>query len=178
MAARARREGHAGHRALAELEERVPRFTLVTQNVDGLHGRAGSAGVIELHGNITRSKCSTENTVVDPGPTDLPPPPCPYCGAPLRPDVVWFGEALPDEAINAATQAARSGDVFLSVGTSSLVQPAATLAGEALRCGAVVVEINPSETPLSHRADYALRGPAGEVLPELVREAFPGAARA
>lgn len=168
----ARAEPNRGHRALVELEARLSDFTLVTQNVDGLHERAGSVGVIELHGNITRSKCSEEDRIVVPGATELAPPSCPNCGAPLRPDVVWFGETLPAEALKDATSAARSCDVFLSIGTSSLVQPAASLASDALRCGAVIVEINPSETPLSRGADYALRGPAGEVLPELVKSVY------
>jgi NAD-dependent deacetylase len=161
-------EPNAGHQALVELEDRLPNFSLVTQNVDGLHQRAGSRNVIELHGNITRSICSVERTTVDPGITELAPPPCPQCGASLRPDVVWFGEALPATAILDATEAARSCDVLFSIGTSSLVQPAASLPEAATRAGAIVVEINPDETPLSSRADYALRGPAGEVLPALV----------
>ena len=168
----ARAEPNSGHRALVELEARLSDFTLVTQNVDGLHERAGSVGVIELHGNITRSKCSEEDRIVAPGATELAPPSCPNCGAPLRPDVVWFGETLPAEALKAATLAASSCDVFFSIGTSSLVQPAASLASDALRCGAVIVEINPSETPLSRGADYALRGPAGEMLPELVKSVY------
>ncbi len=161
-------EPNAGHRALVELEYWLPDFTLVTQNVDGLHQRAGSRSVIELHGNITRSICSAERTPIDPGLTELAPPPCPQCGASLRPDVVWFGEALPAAAILDATESARSCDVFFSIGTSSLVQPAASLPEAATRSGAIMVEINPEKTPLSSRADYVLRGPAGEVLPALV----------
>ncbi len=162
-----------GHEALAELERRIPSFALITQNVDGLHRRAGSQSVIELHGNIRRSKCSREDVVVEPreGDTGVPPS-CPSCGAPLRPDVVWFGEALPRDAFAEAFDAARNCDLFFSVGTSGLVQPAASLPFEALSTGAVVVEVNPSDTPLTRRASYTLRGRAGAVLPVLVKTAY------
>jgi NAD-dependent deacetylase len=160
-------EPNAGHSALAELERRVPSFTLVTQNVDGLHERAGSRNVIELHGNILRSKCSREDRAVEPEVLDVPPR-CPQCGAFLRPDVVWFGEMLPLGAFEAASEAARGCDVFLSIGTSSLVYPAAALPYEALESGATLVEINPNPTPLTPHADYALRGNAGEVLPHVL----------
>ncbi|MBK7998327.1 MAG: NAD-dependent deacylase [Verrucomicrobia bacterium] len=157
------------HLALVEMEKLFPEFTLITQNVDGLHQRAGSRNVIELHGNITRTKCFQENTVV----TDWPdtgdvPPKCPRCGGLLRPDVVWFEEALPEKELNAATHASLTCDVFLSVGTSSLVYPAAGLPGAALNAGATVVEINPQPTPFTDRAHFALAGPAGIVLPELL----------
>jgi NAD-dependent deacetylase len=166
-------EPNPAHRALAELEVRVPGFTLVTQNVDGLHQRAGSRGVIEQHGNILRSKCSWEGVIVEPNDrAESVPPLCPGCGSYLRPDVVWFGEMLPAGAMEAASEAARGCDLFLSVGTSSLVYPAAALPHEALGSGATVVEVNPSDTPLSGHADHVLRGRAGEALPELVRLAF------
>jgi len=161
-------EPNPGHLALAELERRLPAFALITQNVDGLHQRAGSENVTELHGNILRSKCSLEGTTVQDYAPDEAPPPCPRCGAPLRPDVVWFGEALPHEAFEAASEAARACDLFLSVGTSSLVYPAAALPFEALENGAMLVEVNPHETPLTPHAEHLLRGPAGEVLPGLV----------
>jgi len=165
-------EPNAGHRALAELERRVSSFTLVTQNVDGLHERAGSRNVIELHGNILRSKCSREDIVAEPEEIDdSVPPRCPRCGAFLRPDVVWFGEMLPLGAFEAASEAARRCDVFLSIGTSSLVYPAAALPYEALENGATLVEINPSETPLTPHATFALQGRAGEVLASLLRTA-------
>ena len=158
-----------GHEALADLERYVTSFSLVTQNVDGLHRRAGSRNVVELHGNIWRSKCSREGVVVEPREDDTEvPPSCPRCGAPLRPDVVWFGEALPADALGGAFEAAHSCDLFLSVGTSGLVQPAASLPFEALRAGAVVVEVNPDETPLTRHVQYTLRGSAGKVLPALV----------
>lgn len=157
-----------GHRAISELERLVPEFTLITQNVDGLHQRAGSSRVIELHGNILRSKCSVEGITVEYYEGAEKPPCCPSCGAPLRPDVVWFGEMLPIEAIEAASEAARGSDLFLSVGTSSLVYPAAALPYEALENGATLVEINPEETPLTPHAGYSVRALAGEALPELV----------
>jgi NAD-dependent deacetylase len=167
-----------GHRALAELEARLiqrgAQFTLVTQNVDSLHQRAGSQNVIELHGNIARVKCSRENCVVtDWPPTQQVPPPCPWCGAPLRPDVVWFGETLPMEAILGAKRAARESDIFLSIGTSGLVEPAASLPFLALQRRAVVVEINLDVTPLTREAAHVLVGPSGEVLPELVSALWP-----
>jgi len=159
-----------GHLAIAAAQETFPNFTLVTQNVDGLHQRSGSSGVVELHGNICRTMCSVEGTEVETYNEGESPPLCPACGAPLRPDVVWFGEMLPYVALGVATEAARRSDVFLSVGTSSLVYPAAALPFEAIENGAMVVEINPGETPLTPHADYALRGRAGEVLPRLIRE--------
>jgi NAD-dependent deacetylase len=162
-----------GHLALAELERRTPNFTLITQNVDGLHERAGSREVIELHGNILRSKCSREDVIAEPDAHDeVMPPRCPRCGANLRPDVVWFGEMLPPGALDAASQATRGCDLFLSIGTSSLVYPAASLPYEALETGATLVEINPDETPLTPHADFSLRLAAGQVLPELVRQAY------
>jgi NAD-dependent deacetylase len=159
-----------GHLALAELERRSPNFTLITQNVDGLHGRAGSREVIELHGNLLRSKCSREGVVTEPEEDDEDVPPrCPRCGANLRPDVVWFGEMLPPAALDAASWATSACDLFLSIGTSSLVYPAAALPYEALENGATLVEINPNETPLTPHADYSQRGAAGHVLPDLLR---------
>ncbi len=162
-----------GHEALAELERRVPEFALMTQNVDGLHRRAGSQRVIELHGNIMLSKCSREGVVVE-SRTDDPevPPTCSHCGALLRPDVVWFGEMLPQEAFEEALMAARNCDLFFAIGTSSLVQPAASLPFEALRGGVSVVEVNPDETPLTRHVEYGLQGRAGELLPALVSAAY------
>ena len=158
-----------GHLALVELEKHVPHFTLITQNVDGLHQRAGSRNVIELHGNISRTKCFEENVVVEKWEeTGDAPPRCPRCGGPLRPDVVWFNENLPEDAIEKSITASRNCDVFLSIGTSSQVYPAASLPFEALNAGATVVEINPDSTPLTPKADFALRGASGVILPELV----------
>ncbi len=162
-----------GHYALAELASRVRALTLVTQNVDGLHQRAGSTNVIEYHGNILRDRCTVEQRVVDragdedePGTPSLPR--CAGCGALLRPDVVWFGELIPQQALLLADAAAAECDLFLSVGTSSLVYPAAGLAESALRAAACVIEINPNPTDLSRRAEVVLRGPSGELLPALL----------
>jgi NAD-dependent deacetylase len=164
---------NAGHRALVELERRVPSFTLITQNVDGLHQRAGSPNVIELHGNITRTKCFEENAAVESWQaTGEVPPRCPRCGGRLRPDVVWFNELLPEEAVVRALEASRDCDLFLSIGTSTLVHPAASLPFEALQHGATIVEINLEPTPLTARAHHTLSGPAGEVLPALLRAAW------
>lgn len=160
---------NAGHTALAQLAARLRPFTLITQNVDGLHQRAGSLDVIELHGNITRTRCFDCERRVDEWADDgSVPPKCPVCGGWLRPDVVWFHEPLPHAALAAAVEAAQTCNVFLSIGTSALVEPAASLPVEALRAGAVVVEVNPHPTPLSERVSFVLRGPAGEVLPALV----------
>jgi NAD-dependent deacetylase len=167
-------EPNPAHYAVAELERRVPDFLLATQNVDGLHQRAGSAKMVELHGNITRVKCSACGAFADTWGTSAPgePPRCEKCNAYLRPDVVWFYELLPEAAQRAAEDAARRCDVLLVVGTSAEVYPAAELPEHALRHGARVVEVNPHATPLSARASDVLRGPAGVVLPALVQAAF------
>lgn len=158
------------HAALADLERQVPEFLLVTQNVDGLHQRAGSVRVVELHGNITRVRCSREGTpVAQWNDADAATPPrCAACGAYLRPDVVWFEEMLSVDALRAAEVAANRCDVLLVAGTSAEVYPAAALPMLAHRRGALVVEINTAPTPLSAQADYALRGLAGVLLPALV----------
>lgn len=167
-------EPNPGHFALAEIERRVPQFTLITQNVDSLHQRAGSRAVLELHGNISRTTCSREGRVVEAWPeSDERPPRCPHCGAFLRPDVVWFGEALPADVLEAAIAATRTADVFLTIGTSGLVHPAASLPLLAARQGAVTVEVNPEETPLSEEMTYCLRGPSGVLLPALVAAVWP-----
>ncbi|NJN99013.1 MAG: NAD-dependent deacylase [Anaerolineales bacterium] len=165
-------EPNPGHVVLAQIETYLAasqaRFTLITQNVDGLHQRAGSQNVIELHGNINRTKCFEEGVIVESWPpTGDVPPPCPHCGGYLRPDVVWFGETLPAAALAEASTAAQTCDVFMSIGTSGLVQPAASLPYLALQQGAVIIEINPDETPLTAIASYVLSGPAGQVLPAL-----------
>jgi NAD-dependent deacetylase len=163
-----------GHHALAVLERRVPEFLLATQNVDGLHHRAGNQNVIELHGNLTRTKCFDENVVVDEwAETGEVPPRCPRCGGLLRPDVVWFNEMLPVGAFENALAAAQRCQVFFSIGTSALVYPAASLPIEALNAGALVVEVNPQETPLTRRAAHFLQGPSGRVLPALMRAVWP-----
>jgi NAD-dependent deacetylase len=162
-----------GHFALMEMGRCVPHFTLITQNVDGLHQRAGSEGVIELHGNITRIKCSHDCGVFTEW-EDIPGriPVCPRCGANLRPDVVWFGEMLPVVELERALEAARTCQVFFSIGTSGLVQPAASLAWLARKHGAIVVEVNTEKTPLTASVDYYLQGKSGGILPDLVKSVW------
>jgi NAD-dependent deacetylase len=163
-------EPNAGHRALVALARRVPRLTLVTQNVDGLHQRAGSPSVLEYHGNILRDRCTVEQVVAERAEdARVGLPRCAACGGLLRPDVVWFGEAIPREPMLHAAAAAEDCDVFLSVGTSSLVFPAAGLAETALARGAAVIEVNPNPTDLTPYASFALQGPAGTVLPGLLQ---------
>jgi NAD-dependent deacetylase len=160
---------NAGHVALAELQALFPRFTLITQNVDGLHAAAGSQSVVELHGNLSRNKCFGCN---DPEPATQPTDklsPC-ACGRSVkRPDVVWFNENLPEAALTRAQVAAERCDVFFSIGTSAQVYPAADLPRLAKAHGATVVEINAEPTPLTRTAHYSLLGKSGEVLPALVR---------
>jgi NAD-dependent deacetylase len=160
-------EPNAGHIALADLADLVPRLTLVTQNVDGLHQRAGSQEVIEFHGNLFVDRCFAEDCVVECN-HDTEIPACPGCGSPARPGVVWFGEAIPESALNESFAAAAECDVFLSIGTSSLVYPAAGLASIARESGAIVAEINPSPTEMSSNFNISIAGNAGVVLPELI----------
>jgi len=162
-----------GHLALAEMERLVPHFTLITQNVDDLHIRAGNQNIIALHGNILKTRCFNCRMLVDSyQQSSQIPPHCPHCGGLLRPDVVWFGESLPPKALDAALAAARDCDLFLSIGTSTLVEPAASLPFIALQNNTPVVEINPEETPLSNAATYILRGASGQVLSNLVRSVW------
>lgn len=165
----AQAQPNAGHRALTDLEKRVPSFTLITQNVDGLHELAGSGNVLNVHGSIWNLRCtSCERERVDRrAPLPELPPRC-ECGALLRPAVVWFGEALPPRVWQDAEAAARTAEVFLVIGTSGVVYPAAGLAQIAKASGARVIEINTAETPLSHRIGEFLQGPSGEVLPQLI----------
>ena len=160
---------NAGHRALAELEARKPRFTLVTQNVDGLHDRAGSRNVVKLHGDIWELRCLRCGKERRDERTPLPelPPRC-DCGGMLRPGVVWFGEPLPAEAWDLAQKATRAAEVLLVVGTSATVYPAAALVPLAMSAGARVIECNVEETPFSSGLDRSLRGRAGELLPQLI----------
>lgn len=161
---------HEGHRALVELGELLPEMVVVTQNIDGLHQRAGSPDVIELHGSIRRFKCLDRHhpfsAVLERSDS---PPACPECGSPLRPDVVWFGEPLPAEATERAWELARDCDVMLVVGTSGLVWPAAELPHLAGASGAGVIEINPEPSEITPVADLFLRGGAGALITELVR---------
>lgn len=163
-------EPNAGHRALAAFAQRHPdRMTLITQNVDGLHQRAGSADVLALHGNIFEDKwldspkacCNAEAAVAG------SPPYCDRCGNMLRPNVVWFGEALSIHTLAAAEEAAQDCDLMLVVGTSGVVYPAA---GLARRAAGKVVIINPEPTELDDAADAVLRGKAAQALPELLED--------
>jgi len=165
----AQAEPNPGHYALAELERRVGNFTLITQNVDGLHELAGSRNILRLHGSMWTLRCLDCERERDDKRVPLPelPPRC-ECGGMLRPGVVWFGEALPRNAWRDAEAAARSADLFLVIGTSAVVYPAAGLAQIAKSSGARVVEINIAETVLSEGIDSFLQGPSGELLPQLI----------
>lgn len=164
-------EPNAGHHSLVKMEKRFSKFTLITQNVDGLHEKAGSRSLLQLHGNLSRNKCFEEDVLVDRWEAgDEIPPRCPRCGGRIRPDVVWFGEALPERELQEAMTAAQSAEVFLSIGTSGLVQPAASLPFLCLDAGGLLVEVNPEETPLTLKAHYFLKGPSGLVLPALMEK--------
>ncbi|GAB5537602.1 MAG: NAD-dependent deacylase [Rubricoccaceae bacterium] len=167
-------EPNAGHRALAELEQIVTarggEFLIATQNVDGLHQRAGSESVVELHGSIVTSRCIDCHQPA-PSPTNDELARCPACGGLIRPDVVWFGEMLPEAAFEQASVAAQRADVYLSIGTSSVVYPAAGLPQIATQAGAYVAEINPTPSEIAWRLDEQVCGAAGMVLPELVARA-------
>lgn len=155
------------HALLAGLErDKGEGFLLATQNVDGLHGRACSRRLVELHGNLGRARCEEcgERAPLPPPEVFSPPPACPRCGAPMRPDVVWFGEGLPVGALEAAWRAFGGCEAALVVGTSAVVEPAASLGRVAKRAGAYLVEVNPEATPLSSAADLALRAGAAEGL--------------
>jgi len=157
------------HKALVDLEARVPHFTLITQNVDGLHLKAGSKNLLEIHGNLWKVRCTQCHTVrLDMSSNMGPLPKCLECGGLLRPHVVWFGESLDFSLLNQAIEAARSCQVMLVIGTSAIVQPAASLAVEARETGAVVAEINLEETPNSGMMDFVLPGKSGDILPKLL----------
>ncbi|MEV6342675.1 NAD-dependent deacylase [Actinoplanes sp. NPDC051851] len=170
---------NAGHRAVAALESRAPRVTVITQNVDDLHERAGSASPIHLHGSLFAPRCARcshpSGAASSPTPVGaedegsrIAPPICPRCSGHIRPGVVWFGEALPEEALESAVRAATDCDVLLTVGTSGLVYPAAEIPRLAARAGAAVIQINPQPTPLDPIARVNLHGPAAEILPALL----------
>lgn len=154
---------NAAHLALARLEAQVGAgFHLVTQNVDGLHARAGSQNLTELHGNLATARCERCGHIQALPPPDQfePPPTCPLCGARARPNIVWFGELLPEQALEAAWSAFETAEVALVIGTSSLVQPAASLGLLAKQSGASLIEVNPDDTPLTPHADLHLRSGA------------------
>mgnify|MGYP002820283633 FL=1 len=158
---------NAGHVALNQILEGFARHQLVTQNVDGLHQIAGASSVIELHGNLHRTLCSRERTPVQEVAPQASPPACPNCGSPLRPDVVWFGESLPADALHLAIESTQSCDVFFSIGTSGTVYPAAELPFTAKRNGALVIEVNREPTPITDVADWSFHLEAGVFLPRL-----------
>jgi NAD-dependent deacetylase len=171
---------NAAHRAIAAMALRVPTFTLITQNVDDLHERAGSGDVVHLHGQIARPYC--QRCAVPWTPPALPPyepegrriepPECASCGGRVRPGVVWFGERLPELAWMAAKEAAASCEVFFCVGTSSLVYPAASLTTVASDAGALTVQINPNATDIDSAVTWSIRGAAGDILPCIVQETW------
>jgi len=161
-------EPNAGHRALAVLEARSRDFTIATQNVDSLHYRAGSRNVLELHGSLRTVRCDTcgERRPFDRplDPTDV----AHACAGYMRPDIVWFGEALPSKIWDRAVAAAARADVVLVIGTSGMVNPAAALATRVPRDGAFIVEVNVEPTLITPYTDVYLSGSAGEILPHLL----------
>jgi NAD-dependent deacetylase len=162
-------EPNPGHRALAELERRSPQFTLVTQNVDGLHDRAGSRRLLKVHGDIWTLRCTAcKREWQDLRPSLPQLPPLCACGNMGRPGVVWFGEALPQDVWSEAQAAVSSAEILLVVGTSAVVYPAAGLVQLAKSAGAKVVEINVAETPVSGQVDLSWRATAAEALSELI----------
>lgn len=164
---------NAGHEVLAKMESHFSDFTLVTQNVDGLHARAGSRNILEVHGNILRSFCvDCEEFASEEHLETLKagvPAVCQTCNGLLRPDVVWFGEMLPEDVWQKSQQASENCDLFFTIGTSAAVYPAAGLPLHARQHGAYVVEINPQETEISPLVDEVLRGPSAVVLPDLIK---------
>lgn len=161
-----------GHHAITELESICDHFTLITQNVDNLHRIAKTRNILELHGNIHHNKCVDCNKQFDPDMEINPDriPTCDSCGGKIRPDVVWFGEMLDQQIISRAFEEAERADIFFSVGTSSIIHPAASLPPLAKRSGATLVEVNVEETPISFLADFQVRSKSGEFLPVLVEE--------
>ncbi len=166
----AKAEPNPGHVAIAEMEQLFPHFSLITQNVDGLHRRAGNTKIIEIHGNLWQLRCVREDTVREDQRIPLPeiPPSC-ECGALLRPHVVWFGESLDQGDLARSYHLIEECDLLLVVGTSAVVQPVASFPLMAKNQGAFVVEVNMDPTPLSSLVDVSLQGKAGEILPVLMK---------
>lgn len=164
----ARAKPNQGHKVIAEMERYYTDFTLITQNVDGLHRKAGNEKIIEIHGNLWRVRCTEEDKVfyLEEVPLHEIPPRC-TCGALVRPDVVWFGESLEPLLIQEARRALNSCDLLFVVGTSGIVQPVASFPSIAKRSGAFLIEINIDSTPISAIADISFRGKSGEILPTL-----------
>ena len=162
----------------------MPKLTVITQNVDDLHERAGSVGVLHLHGSLHSARCAACGQAYtfplaipdEPdGGRRLRPPRCNRCGGSVRPGVVWFDEDLPVKELSLAFAAAGECDVLFAIGTSGLVQPAAGIPSLARRTGALVVQVNPMDNPLDNATTWSLQGAAGEVMPKLLRAAFPDA---
>jgi len=158
-----------GHKTLAEWDNFFASLYVITQNIDGLHQKAGSKKIIELHGNIWKLRCTQKGTIIEDHTTPLKeiPPKCKICGALLRPHVVWFGEALDMALLNQALKLSSHADLMLVIGTSSLVYPAASIPMTAKESGAKIIEINPESTPLTPHADISIRGKSGDVLPQI-----------
>ena len=172
-----RAQPNPAHRAIATMAELLPKLTLITQNVDDLHERAGSPEVLHLHGELAKPYCQAclHPYALPPGIPEIAsngqrtePPRCTQCGSPIRPGVVWFGEGLPAGQWQAAADAARSSDVFLSVGTSSIVQPAASLIEMATAARAFTIQVNPNSTDVDDSVSLSLRGAAGLLLPKML----------
>jgi NAD-dependent deacetylase len=163
-------EPNAGHRAIVEMESLVPKVSVITQNIDGLHQKAGSTDVTELHGSIKRFYCFEGGHDATNVPFDLEEPPRCHCGSMIRPGVVWFGEALPPHAMSRGLSECQTSEVVFVVGTSALVQPAASLPYAAHKRGARLVEVNPEETPITDITDVFLQGASGVTLPLVVAE--------
>jgi NAD-dependent deacetylase len=161
-----------GHKVLASWEKLFPTFNVITQNIDGLHQKAGSFNILELHGNIWKLRCIEEGTINEDHNSHLGeiPPHCPDCGALLRPHVVWFGESLDASVLQSAFALSSSCEVMFVVGTSAVVQPAASLPLSASESGATIVEINPDPTPITPYVDFSFRGKAGDILPTIDAE--------
>jgi NAD-dependent deacetylase len=159
---------HPGHYAVAALEPMFDEFLLLTQNIDNLHREAGSREIVELHGNVFRFKCFDNHHPIDRLPESREEPPRCHCGSMIRPDVVWFGEALDVDDLDRAFRALTSCEAVLVVGTSGIVYPAAGFPGAAKSSGALVVEVNPEETPITALADVFVKATAGEALPAIV----------
>ncbi|KYK27264.1 MAG: NAD-dependent deacylase [Candidatus Proteinoplasmatales archaeon SG8-5] len=166
----AKAKPNPAHEVIADMERYYPDFLLVTQNVDGLHRKAGNERMVEIHGNIWRVRCVAEldERFLYDNPLEVIPPKC-ECGSLLRPAVVWFGESLPFEGLTTASEGIQNCEVFLTVGTSGVVYPVASFPMLAKSSGASVVDINKDATPITSIADHTLMGKAGEILPELWR---------
>lgn len=172
---------NTAHRAIAAMAELVPHFMLITQNVDDLHERAGNPSVLHLHGELSRPYCETCRRSyvhpagipdLSPGGSRIEPPRCVACGGRIRPGVVWFGEGLPERDWRVSCEAAKQCDLFFCIGTSSVVQPAASLTDMAMATGALTVQINPNATGYDGAVTVAIQGPAGIVLPRIVEQTW------